>query len=204
MSSTSLKTTPSGIAAAPPRSPTQASGVWWLWIVTFLAFPLAGWLGWKVAGRVNDFPSAVLAGVVTGVVLGFLQWALLRRRGVSARWILGTGAGFAIGLAAGAALVSYRTDRPSLVLMGAVSGLAVGLLQATAVGATARQSIVWGGAAAVLWPVGWMLSGGVIDVADQWPVFGASGALVVVFVQSLFITRVLPIAATPVRGDRSR
>ena len=90
MSSTRLKSSPSGIAAAPPRSPTQSSGVWWPWIVTFLAFPPAGWLGWKVAGRVNDFPSAVFAGVITGVVLGVLQWALLRRRGVSARWILGT------------------------------------------------------------------------------------------------------------------
>jgi hypothetical protein len=204
MSGTRLKTTPSGIAAAPSRSPSRLSGVWWLWIVTCLAFPPAGYIGRAVAGPVDGLPSAVLAGVVTGIVLGVLQWALLRRRGASAAWILGTAAGFGVGLAAGAALVSYRTDRPALAIMGAVSGLAVGVLQAKAIGATARQSLVWGGATAGLWAVAWMPTSGVIDVTDQWPVFGISGALGVVFVQCLFIMRVLPIAATPVRGDQSR
>jgi hypothetical protein len=195
MSSASLETTPSGIAAADSRSPAQPPGPWWLWIVTFLAFPPAGYLGHAIAGRVDDLPAAALAGVVAGGVLGIIQWAFLRRRGVSARWILGTCAGFGIGLAAGAALVSYRTDRPSLALMGAVSGLAVGFLQAMAVGATARQSIAWGAATAGLWAIAWTVTAGVIDVADQWPVFGASGALLVTFLQSLFIERVLPLDA---------
>jgi len=88
--------------------------------------------------------------------------------------------------------------------MGAVSGLAVGLLQAIAVWATARQAIVWGGATAGLSAVAWLPSSGVIDVANQWPIFGLSGALVVAFLQSLFITRVLPTTATPATADRSR
>ena len=168
---------------------------WWPWLLTALAFPPAGYLAHGVVGRVEDLPSAALAGIVTGVVLGIGQWLLLRRRDVSARWILATAGGFGVGLAVGAALVSYRTDRPSLALMGAVTGLAVGLLQATALRATARQSIAWGAATAGLFAVGWMLTSGVIDVADQWPVFGLSGALVVALLQCLFITRVLPIAA---------
>lgn len=176
---------------ADPR--THSSRPWWLWIVAFVAFPPAGYLGRAVAGRVDDVVAAALAGVVTGVVLGGIQWAFLRRHGVSARWIVGSSVGFAIGLAGGAALVSFRTDRPSLAVMGAVSGLAVGLLQAASVKATARYLAVWGVATAGLWAVAWQVSSGVIDVADQWPVFGASGALVVAFVQSLFIKRVIPM-----------
>ena len=93
MSSTRLKSTPSGIAASPPRSPTRSSGVWWLWIVTCLAFPAAGYIGRAVAGPVDGLPSAVFAGVVTGIVLGVLQWALLRRRGASAALDPGDGCG---------------------------------------------------------------------------------------------------------------
>jgi hypothetical protein len=205
MSSASLETTPTGIDTAPPRSSAQPSSrAWWPWIVTFLAFPPAGYLGNAVAGPVDGLDAAVLAGVVTGGVLGLLQWALLRRRGTSARWILATGAGFGLGLAIGAALVAYRTDRPSLALMGAVSGLAVGLLQANALGATARRSLVWGVVTAGLWPIGWVVSAGVIDAADQWPVFGASGALLVAFLQSLFIERVLPLGPRRAKPGRRR
>ena len=107
------------------------------------------------------------------------------------------------GLAAGAVLVSYRTDRPSLALMGAVCGLAVGFLQSIAARATARQVVAWSAATAALWAIGWAVTAGAgIDVADQWPVFGASGALVVAFLQSLFITRVLPITVRTQESDR--
>ena len=201
MSSATFGTTPPPAAAANERS--HAAGVWWPWLVTFLAFPPAGLVGRAVAGPVEDLPAAVLAGIVTGSVLGTLQWALLRRQAVSPGWILGTAIGFGVGLGAGAALVSHRTDRPSLALMGAVAGLAVGLCQAIGARATTRESVLWGVATAGLWVVGWMLTSGVIDVADQWPVFGASGALAVAFAQSLFIRRVLPIgtvAQTTTRG----
>jgi hypothetical protein len=205
MSSASFGTTSSGIDTAAPRSAAQPSSrAWWPWIVTFLAFPPAGYLGHIVAGPVDDLRAAVFAGVVSGGVLGLVQWALLRRRGTSARWISGTAAGFGVGLAVGAALVSYRTDRPSLAVMGAVSGLGVGLLQANALGATARRSLVWGVATAGLWPIGWVVSSGVIDPADQWPVFGASGALLVAVLQSLFIERVLPLGPRRAKSGRRR
>ncbi len=47
----------------------------------------------------------------------------------------------------------------------------------------------------MLWPLGWTLSSGVIDVAEQWPIFGASGAIAVALLQSTFIERVLPLEA---------
>jgi hypothetical protein len=44
----------------------------------------------------------------------------------------------------------------------------------------------------------------VIDTADQWPVFGASGALLVTFLQSLFIERVLPLGPRRAKSGRGR
>jgi hypothetical protein len=201
MPSASLESTACRTRQTDRRPAAHEPGTWWPWIVTFIGFPPAGLLGRAVAGRVDDFPAAALAGIVAGGVLGTVQWALLRRRGVSARWIAGTCIGFGVGLSAGAALVSYRTDRPSLVLMGAVAGLTVGLLQAKAIQATPRQLLAWGVATAGLWALGWSVTSGVIDVDEQWPIFGSSGALVVVALQSLFIRRVLPIPATTASSD---
>ena len=92
-----------------------------------------------VAGRVDSVSAAVLGGVMTGAGLGAAQWALLRRRGVGIGWIPATAIGLGVGLAVGAALVSYRTDITSLVVMGAVSGLGVGIAQGAMLGSTKRM-----------------------------------------------------------------
>jgi hypothetical protein len=49
---------------------------------------------------------------------------------VSWLWIPATCAGMAVGLAAGAALVNYGTGRGDVVLLGAVTGVGVGVAQA--------------------------------------------------------------------------
>jgi hypothetical protein len=158
---------------------------WWLWIVTALAFPPAGFIGHEVVGRVDGVGAALLSGVITGALLGLAQWALLRGRGASPRWIVATAAGFGIGLAAGAALVGYETSLGALVAMGAVCGLAIGLAQVA--------SFAWTLATGALWAIGWAVTTGAgIKVEDQWPVFGISGALVVTLVQSVLINRFVP------------
>ena len=96
------------------------------------------------------YPPPLLGGVVTGAGVGAAQWALLRHRGVSARWIAATAVGLAAGLAVGAALVAYRTDISSLALMGAFSGLGVGLAQGVTLGSVKRV-LPWGVATAALW-----------------------------------------------------
>jgi hypothetical protein len=189
-----LTTSPNRTATR-PTSATRAFRPWWRWMLTFAAFPPAGYLGWLLAGHVDSSSAAALAGVVTGAVLGFGQWLLLRRRGVTLRWAWNSAVGLGIGLTVGGALVGFETDRVSLAVMGAVSGLAVGLAQAGAVRAGLSSVLTWGGTTAALWALGWVISSYVIDPADQWPVFGASGALVVTFVQSTFIERVLPLQA---------
>ena len=57
------------------------------------------------------------------------QWFVLRER-VSWLWIPATIVGMAAGLVAGAALVDYGIERGDLILLGAVNGLAVGVMQA--------------------------------------------------------------------------
>jgi len=166
---------------------------WWLWIVTALAFPPAGYIAHEVVGRVDGVGAALLSGVITGAIIGLAQWALLRGRGASPRWIVATAAGFGIGLAAGAALVGYETSLGALVAMGAVCGVAIGLAQVTSFAPLRRHAAAWTLATGALWAIGWAVTTGAgIKVEDQWPVFGISGALVVVLVQSVLINRFVP------------
>ena len=142
--------------------------------------------------------AAVLGGVVTGAGLGAAQWALLRRRGVGVSWIPATAAGLGVGLAVGAALVSYRTDITSLVVMGAVSGLGVGIAQGAMLGNTKRM-LGWAVATAALWAVGWATTtAGGISVDEQFVVFGAYGAIASTFLQSIIIGWFVPAKAVAV------
>jgi hypothetical protein len=160
-----------------------------------LAFPVAGEIGHLVAGRVDSVSAAVLGGVVTGAGIGAAQWALLRRRGISVRWIPATAAGLGVGLAVGSALVSYRTDISSLALMGAICGLAVGIAQAAMLGSTKRM-FLWTAATTALWAVGWTVTtAGGISVDQQFVVFGAYGAITSTFLQSIIIGSFIPAKA---------
>jgi hypothetical protein len=170
---------------------------WWPWMLTAFAFPPAGFLGNVVAGRVDSPAAAATAGAVTGAIIGLVQWSVLRRRNVRLQWALATSVGLAAGLAAGAAAVSYRTDRPALIVMGALSGFAVGFAQASSTRVSLPRVATWASATAVLWAAGWIVSSGVIDAADQWPVFGISGALVIAFMQSLLVSPLLGAVALP-------
>ena len=168
---------------------------WYPWLLTALAFPPAGYIANVVAGRVDSVPAAVLAGLLAGAGIGAAQWALLRRRGVSLTWIPATAAGLGAGLAAGAALVSYRTDITSLALMGAVSGLAVGVAQGAMLG-NAKRMLGWSATTAAVWALGWTVTTAAgIDVSQQWPVFGAAGCLTLAFVQSIIIGAFVPAKA---------
>lgn len=157
------------------------------WLLTTLAFPPAGYIGHLISGPIDSPTAAIIGGAVTGALLGAAQWALLRRHGVSLRWIIATAVGLAAGLAAGAALVSYETGLGSLVVMGTVSGLGVGMAQARLLQGTVRQ-VAWSLLTAGVWALGWTVSTSIgISVEDQFVVFGLSGALAVAAVQSSFV-----------------
>lgn len=162
------------------------------WLLAALAFPPAGYVAWLLAGPVDSTTSALLSGLVAGAGIGAAQWWLLKRDrgariacgGVGLGWVPGTAAGMAVGLAAGAALVSYETDTAALAVMGAVTGFGVGIGQGRHLSTTRRQ-VTWTLLTSALWALGWTVSAGIgVSVEDQWPVFGISGALVVALLQS--------------------
>lgn len=152
------------------------------WLPTFLGFPLGGLLAELAVGPVDDLLAAVLGGLVTGAVLGIVQWAGLGRLAPPPEvWVLATAIGFGAGLGLGAAAVGYSTDAADLAIQGACCGLAVGAAQGLAL--TPRVGpvgLVWAPVLAAAWTIGWLVTTAIgVDVESQYTVFGSSGALVV-------------------------
>ena len=153
----------------------------WLWPVAILvSFPIGGLLADLAVNGVDSVGTALLGGLITGAIIGAAEWFAMRRW-VSWLWIPATTIGMAAGLTAGAALVDYGIGRGDIVLMGAVTGVGVGVVQALVL---ARHGISgafwWAVANPPAWALGWLVTSYVIsrNVKEQWTIFGASGAIV--------------------------
>jgi hypothetical protein len=191
---TTVSTGPESASVVRHR-PRRSHRPWYRWLLTALAFPPSGYVATAVAGRIDSVPAAVLGGLVAGAGIGTAQWALLRHRGVGVTWVAATAVGLAAGVAVGAALVSYRTDISSLMLMGATSGFAVGLAQGATLRNTKRM-LLWAAATAALFTLGWTATTlGGIHVEEQFVVFGAYGAITLAFLQSLIVGAFVPARA---------
>ena len=73
--------------------------------------------------------AALPAGLIAGAIIGAAEWFAVRQW-VSWLWIAATSEGMAVGRPRGAALADYGIDRGDIVLLGAVTGVGVGALQA--------------------------------------------------------------------------
>jgi hypothetical protein len=104
-------------------------GSWLLWTVRFLAFPIAGVAGSVVAGRVDSPTAALVGGLITGAVIGAGQWLVSRGRLRPVAWILATALGMGFGLLLGATVVGFRTSLADLAVMGALTGVLLGVGQ---------------------------------------------------------------------------
>jgi hypothetical protein len=153
----------------------------WLWVVAILvSLPIGGYIADLVVNGVDSVGTALVGGLIVGAVIGAAEWFVLRQR-VSWLWIPATIAGMAIGLVAGAALVDYGIGRADLALMGAVTGLAVGTMQALVLARHRVSGALWWAVAnPPAWALGWFVSSYVIsrNIDQRFPIFGASGALV--------------------------
>jgi hypothetical protein len=153
----------------------------WLWpVAVLLGFPIGGLIADLVVDGVDSVGTALVAGLIAGAVIGAAEWFALRKW-VSWLWIPATTAGLALGLAAGAALVDYGIDRGDVVLMGAVTGVGVGVLQALVLARDLISGAYWWAVAVPpAWALGWLVTSYVIttNVKEQFAVFGGSGALV--------------------------
>jgi hypothetical protein len=178
------------------KSSEQSRFPGWRWVAVALAFPIAGLIGWTVGGRVDAVGAALVGGALTGAGLGAVQWwAAKGALGRAAAWIGVSAAGYACGLAAGAALVGYDTDLGALAVMGLVSGAVLGGAQGLVLARQGhrRLALPWAAAMPVLFALGWCATTGAgISVEDQFTVFGAYGAVVFMLLSGLLLSRFAP------------
>jgi len=161
------------------------------WMVSFAGYPLGGYAAYLLIGAVDGPGPALAGGLLTGAILGAVQaWALGNGAPRPLAWILATALGLMAGVAAGAALVDYRTDLGSLVIQGAVGGAMVGIAQAAVlVPRLGALALVWPLYLSGVFAVGWAVTTSAgIDVDQQFTIFGSSGALV-----ATLLTVVLPL-----------
>jgi hypothetical protein len=98
----------------------------WAWpLAALLGFPIGGYVANLIAGAVDSVGAAIAGGLIAGAVIGTAQWLALRQF-IPRLWIAATSLGMGAGLAVGAAVVDYGINRGDLMLMGAITGLAVG------------------------------------------------------------------------------
>jgi hypothetical protein len=164
-----------------PDKWTDTAGRFRLWPVAILVgFPIGGLLADVVVDGVDSVGAALGGGLIAGALTGAAEWFALRRL-VSWLWIAATSVGMALGLAVGAGLVDYGISRGDMALMGGVTGVGVGVLQALVL---ARQGIPgafwWAAANPPAWALGWFVTSYVIsrNIDERFTNFGASGAVV--------------------------
>ena len=183
----------------PALTPERPRFPGWRWVAVWLAFPVAGYIGSTVGGRVDGVGAAFVGGAITGAGIGAVQWwAADGALGRPAGWIAASAVGFAVGLTAGAALVGYGTDLGSLTLMGLVTGAALGAAQGLVIAREGPRGLAvpWGLAMPVLFTLGWSVASVTgIGVDDQFTVFGAGGALVFTLLSGLLLARFTPARA---------
>jgi hypothetical protein len=109
-----------------------------------------------------------------------------------------TAIGMGIGIMVGGLAVGFGTSLGRLALMGAITGVALGIGQALALPDRARHRWLWAAAMPVLWALGWTVTTLVgVQLGDQFTVFGSTGALTVSALLGLLVQRILPVPVSP-------
>jgi hypothetical protein len=162
----------------------------WAWpLAALLGFPIGGYAANIIVGAVDSVGAAIAGGLIAGAVVGTAQWLALRQF-IPWIWIAATSIGMSIGLAIGAALVDFGVDRGELMLMGAVTGLVVGGLQALVLARHGFAGAAWWAAAnPPTWALAWLISSYVIsaNIDERFTNFGASGTLLYALVTGLLL-----------------
>ena len=162
----------------------------WAWPVAILVdFPIGGYVANVIVGKIDTVGAAVAGGLIAGAVIGATQWLALRPL-VRWAWLVATSVGMAAGLTAGAALVDYGVGRGDLALMGAVTGLGVGVLQGLVLARRVSGGLWWAVANPPAWALAWLVTTFVIsrNMKEHYPNFGAGGALVFALLTGLLLT----------------
>ena len=175
--------------ARPASSATPRPRVWAWPLAALLGFPIGGYAANLIVGAVDSIGPAIAGGAIAGAVVGAAQWLALRGF-VPWPWIGATSVGMSAGLGVGAAVVDYSVGRGDLMLMGAVTGLAVGVLQALVLARQGFAGAVWWAVAnPPTWALAWLISSYVIsaNIDERFTNFGASGTLLYALVTGLLL-----------------
>ena len=152
----------------------------WAWpLAIVLGIPIGGYAANIIVGNIDSVGAALAGGLIAGAIMGAAEWWALQSL-VSWTWIVATSVGMAAGLTAGAAVVDYSISRGDLALMGAITGLVVGGLQAFLLARRGSGALWWVAVNPPAWALAWFVTTFVItkNVKEQFAIFGASGALV--------------------------
>ncbi len=165
-----------------------------LWFLAFLGFPIGGLLANRVIGPVNSIQNAILAGLITGAVIGLAQWLVLRQAfDLSPLWIVATAIGMAAGLAFGTGVLGTETVGTSLLIRAVITGLTIGLAQWLLLRMHIPANGWWIVVIAVGWVIGWFTTRAVgVDLTPLWTVFGASGAIIFQILTAVALRLLLP------------
>ena len=147
------------------------------WVAVFLAYPIAGFLGRLIANPADGFVFAFITAAVAGAIIGVAQWFALGRDISAVRWIgataVGLGVSFVIVQALGA------TNNAAAPVIGAVTGLGVGIAQSFVRSHRMPAAAVWIPTMGVAWAIAWVVTTSIgVQANAGWPVVGVSGALV--------------------------
>lgn len=185
----SVTTSTSAGPGARQRPRSSQAKTFFIWVgLCLVGIPAAGYLGWGVAGHVDNVTPALIGGALTGAGIGFAQWLGLRRSlHVGLEWIVATSVGLAFGLTLGAIVVGYETTTSQLATMGAIQGAFVGVAQGVVLRNRFSLWLVWMVAMPVFFSIAWVVTDAVIDSGQEFTVFGASGAIVFAILSGLLV-----------------
>jgi hypothetical protein len=176
---------------------------WAIWMLGFLAFPIGGFAASVIAGRIDSPQAAVIGGAIAGLVVGAGQALVSRGRLDWRWWIPATTIGMALGLLLGAVAVGYGSSLSDLAVMGALTGVPLGVAQTTALPRRARWRWAWAAAMPALWALGWTVTTVAgIAVSDQFAIFGAFGAVAFTALSGLLLLVLLPAGMAPANDSQ--
>ena len=151
------------------------------WLIAVVAYPIGGFVGHLIGGPAATVPAALISGLIAGAVIGLGQaLALAPRPQTVALWVAAAAVGLGASLALVTALIGQIDTTADAVLLGAVSGLAIGAVQAALLmRERLGAAVIWVATSAIAWALGWATTASIgVALVSGWPVYGVSGAVV--------------------------
>jgi hypothetical protein len=165
------------------------------WIPTFLAFPIGGLLAKLIFGSASSLSKSVGGGLIVGLVVGLIQYASLKKYGVSTAWVAASAIALVLAAIINSYAFSFKFDSASLAGSGLVAGLILGIAQALSQTRDVKFVAIWTVATTLAWSLAWFITSKVIvDPEAQYHVFGSSGAIVTTIGLGVVLKYILPMA----------